>query len=106
MRATKKQTITMDQIMNGITQTDEWFDIQGSDLGIKRADEKYHRMLDKLKPLITPELEDELEMAVAGCLSALESPAILYGISVAETIRAASANPAAVSKRMLERIGG
>lgn len=105
MKATKKQIITMDQIMNAVVQTDEWFDIQENDPGIKRADEAYHQVLDKLRPLITHELEDELGTAVAGLLSAQETPAILYGLSVAETIRAASANPTAVSKRMLERTG-
>lgn len=105
MKATKKQIITMDQVMNAVVQTDEWFDIQDNDPGIKRAYEAYHQVLDKLRPLITHELEDALRTAVAGLLSTQETPAILYGLSVAETIRTVSANPSAVSKRMLERTG-
>lgn len=105
MEATKKQIITMDEIMTSIIQTTEWFDIQENDPGIKRADEEWHQVLEKLKPRMTLKEVDELGMAVAGLLSAQENPAILYGISVAEAIRAASVDPTAVSRRVLERTG-
>lgn len=35
--AMKKRMVTMDQILDGITQTDEWLDIQQNDPGIKLA---------------------------------------------------------------------
>lgn len=104
MKATKKQIATMDEIMSAIIQTEEWADIQESDPGIKLATQGYKQAIEKIKPFLSFEMLDELDTAVAGCLSALEFSAVLYGISVAETIRTASANPAAVSRHMLERI--
>lgn len=104
MKSTEKQIAIVDQIVSGVLQTDEWLNIQLNDPAIKRASEKFADVLDRLKPLVPEELADELDIAVGECLSALETPAIMYGVFVADAIRTVSANPSDVSRHMLERI--
>lgn len=61
--------------------------------------------MNQVRPIVGFELADELDIAAVKRIRAHESAAILYGISVAETIRAASANPTAVSGCVLESAG-
>lgn len=101
----KNQIETMDKIMGAVTQTDAWLGIQSSDPEIQLSEKKYNQVMKKIGAYVSPDLAEELSEAVSGCINALERPAILYGISLVDTVRAVASNPTALSKFMMKRTG-
>ena len=94
---------TMADIMGGIEQTDEWRDIQMNDPGVKAAHSRWDQALESAKAYLPQTLYNELSDANCGEVAAYCDVAILYGMRVAEIIRAVSTNPAEMTRYWLER---
>ena len=93
----------MADIICNIEQTEEWTELQMNDPGIKDADSRLGRALDRAKTYLPRELYNELSDANCGEVSAYSDVAILYGMRVAAVIQAVTANPAAMTRFWLER---
>ncbi|MCI9192010.1 MAG: hypothetical protein HFE92_01255 [Acutalibacter muris] len=94
----------MDDPMNGISQTKVWAKIQLTDPKIKEAQEAFEICLNKLKGTEQESLMEELYDAVLNLNCAFEYPTILYGIRVAYALQTVSADSAALSQHIMDRI--
>ena len=96
----------MDDLMNGIIQTDEWENIQNADPVIAAAFERFSKALDEVKSRITREQYVELSDAVCHYVASFDTAAILYGMHIATSIRDIAARPADLSGYILRRMNG
>lgn len=104
MMLNKMELNIMDELMQAITQTDAWSDLQRNDPLILRAENELNGVLERVRPLIPKELFIELSDCALGAIaSAYGEAGILYGIRVADTIRDAAADPIAVAEHVLQR---
>lgn len=101
-----KNVVLMDDIMQGICQTDEWQDILSCDPRIVAANAHWNNAMEKVKSLVPQELYDELCEANAGEVIAAGDTGILFGIRVADVIRDVASRPADLSRHILERMEG
>ena len=99
-----KNLALMDRIMGGITQSDEWNEIQISDPQISNADARWHGAMEQVRDLIPDGLYDELCDAHVTEISAIGDAGILYGIHVADVIRDVASRPVDLSKYVLKRM--
>lgn len=99
-----KNLTLMDDIMGGITQADEWNNIQTSDPMITAASDRWSVALEQAETLLPKELYKELCDAHTDGLSAIGDAGILFGIHVADVIRDVSSRPADLSRHIMERM--
>lgn len=96
----------MDSILDAITETDEWRDLQMRDPMAAAARNRLEAALEQVKPLIPVELYIELsDIYTAGIVAAGYS-GILFGIHVADAIRDVASRPADLSRHILKRMEG
>ena len=96
----------MDDIMNGITQTDVWERIQQEDPMILKAEARLEKALERVEGLIPRDLYAELSDAASGTLSAMGDAGILYGMHVVFAMQDVAARPADLSRHVLDRMEG
>lgn len=95
----------MDELMQDITQTEEWESIQENDPEIRHADRKLVDILLQIKSIVPRDLYYEIEDAAYSYGNAIGSAAMLYGIHVIEAIRDVSARPCDLSRHIMIRTG-
>ena len=100
----EKNLALMDDIMQMITQADEWEEIQRNDPRITDAVNCWKAVLERVENLLPRELYAELLDANAGEVAAIGDVGILFGIHVADAIRDVASRPADLSMRVLERM--
>lgn len=101
-----KNLALMDDIMGGITQSDEWNEILLHDPAIVAADNRWEAAIEQAKALIPDELYVELHDSHEAKASASGDVGILFGIHVADVIRDVVSRPADLSRYVLKRIDG
>lgn len=94
----------MDDIMNYVSQTNFWNNIQLTDPMIQNADEELTAQLAKLKGIVPGRQIEDLRDHAWYLVNAFTYPAILYGMRVAQAIQEVTADPAALSQRILDRV--
>lgn len=94
----------MDDIMNGITQTDVWERIKQEDPMILKAEAQLEKALERVEGLIPRDLYAELSDAASGALSAMGDAGILYGMHVVFAMQDVAARPADLSRHVLDRM--
>lgn len=94
----------MDDMLGFLTQTDEWARICNEDPQIQAEEANLKAVVERVKPLVSKELWDELYGAVASEESAYIGAAILFGMRVPDMIRNGAARQIEVSQHILERI--
>lgn len=95
----------MDELMNAVTQTDEWKRIQLQDARILEAERELYGVLEQVRQYIPAHLMAELEDAMCGAVpAAYGDVGILYGIQVADAIHAVAAKPTLLSRHIMERV--
>lgn len=100
----EKNLALMDDIMQMVTQADEWQDIQLNDPRITAAHERWKAVLERVKDLLPWELYADLSDANASEVVATGDIGILFGIHVADAIRDVASKPMALSRYILNRI--
>lgn len=95
----------MNEIMDAVIGTEKWEKIQNDPL-IQEARKALYRDLDWIRANISPKYAVKLEDRVATLLSHTSDAAILYGIHVAGVLQAVAADPAILSKHIMERLQG
>ncbi|WP_300685480.1 hypothetical protein [Acutalibacter sp. 1XD8-36] len=103
MKPMKENLKIMDDIMDRVTQTDFWNNIQLTNPMIKEADKQFSALLDKLKETAPEDLIEKARDAAWEMSSAFCYPAILYGMRVAQAIQEAALDPNALSQYILDR---
>lgn len=104
MNPMKDSLKIMDDIMNGVIQTEMWVTIQQTDPMIKEAESKLEASLNKLKGTPQEELIEELFDAALNLTSAFDYPAILYGMRIAQAIQEVTSDPTALSQHIMDRV--
>lgn len=94
----------MNELMGAISQTGEWEHIETTDPQVKEADKRYTAALEKVRDLIPADVYAELEDATLNYAFAIKDSAMLYGIRVADVIRAMTGNPIALSQYVVDRM--
>lgn len=92
----------VDDLMNGIWNSDEWNRLQTNDPRIQAAETAFHALLYSLTGTIEKETCWQMEETIGELEAAMADTAILYGIHVANSIQLAAANPASYSAHRLE----
>lgn len=92
----------MDDIMDRITQTEEWNRIQLEDPQIAEAE----REAEVLYRDLGGKEQDRVTELLAGLSTAYSYAAILYGMRVAVAIHEATADPCVMSRYVLKRLEG
>lgn len=95
----------MDDLMDGITQTDAWLTEQMQNPEIREAKRLLDEALEAIAGMVPDEAYHALEDATCRYASAYETAAILYGIHVAEAMRDVSSRPSDLSRQILARRG-
>lgn len=104
MNPMKDSVAIMDDIMDRVTQTEMWNDIQMADPMIKDAEAELTRQLDALDGIISDKRIEDIRAAAWGLANATDYPAILYGMRVAQAIQDVTANPVLLSQCILDRV--
>lgn len=91
-------------VLNVIAQTEEWDRIQMEDPQVLKARAAFDRVLDRVKPYVTPEMLSELDDAASNYVASHIDAAILYGMHASEAIRYAAGEPLALSRHILARM--
>lgn len=94
----------MIELIEGISQTREWMRIEATDPLIKKAGKRHTAALNKIRDLIPADVYAELEDATLDYAFAVKDTSILYGIRVANVIRAMAAEPAALSQYVVDQM--
>lgn len=97
----KADLALMNEIMDGIVQTDEWTKLQIIDPGVQAAANQWRQAMESAKAHLPRAVYIELSDAHACEVGAIGDAAILYGIHVANTIRDIAARPSDLSKYIL-----
>ncbi len=90
----------MDDIMDRVTQTEEWNRIQLEDPAIAKAEREAEELYNNLDR----KGQDRAQSLLASLACAYSCVAILYGMRVAEAIRETVADPCAFSQYILKRL--
>lgn len=104
MNPMKDSVAIMDDIMDHVTQTEIWNHILMTDPLIQDAEKELNSNLEALEGVVSDKQIEDLRAAAWGLASATDYPAILYGMRVAQAIQEVSANPAALSQCILDRV--
>ncbi len=104
MNPMKENLEIVDDIMDRVTQTDFWNNIQLTNPMIKDADNQLSTLLDKLKATSPEDLVEEVRDAACGLSNAFCYPAILYGMRVTQAIQEVTLDPNALSQHIMDRV--
>ena len=96
----------MNEIMDGVTGTEKWDRIQKEDPLILEAWEELRLNLEWIEAHTSREYAGKLEDMVYTLISHTSDAAILYGIHVAGVLQGVAADPAILSKHIMERLQG
>ena len=96
-------TDLMEMLMDAIFQAEEWRRISVNDPMILEANQAFASVLNRARKFLPGHLLTELEEANTWCSGASEYAAMLYGVYVADTLRAAALKPESISKLISER---
>ena len=99
-----KELEIMEDIMSAVTQTSAWQEAQEKDALVKRAWEKLDPLMEQARGYLPQGLWFRLENAVNGVSAAHGDAGILFGIHVADAIRAVTACPGALSHHIAARV--
>ena len=91
------------ELLDAVTQTEEWGRRQTTDPGISATRNRCRAALEKARAYLPAELYMELSDAQSAEVAAHCDVAIMYGFYVAEVIRSVVANPAKLSEYWLQR---
>lgn len=101
-----RNLVLVDSIMDAITKTDEWYDLQMHDPMAAAAHDRLEAALEQVKPLIPVELYIELSDVYTDGIVAAGYSGILFGIHAADAIRDVAARPADLSRHILKQMEG
>ena len=104
MKYDKKNLALMDDIMDAVTQLDEWMETQQKDPRITYADNRWCTAIEQAMALLPRELYDELCEAHSSEVAATGDAGILFGIHVADAIRDVASRPMDLSRHIQNRI--
>lgn len=104
MNPMKDSVAVMDDIMDQMTQTEMWSHILMTDPLIQDAEKELNSNLEALNGIVSDKQIEDLRAAAWGLSNATAYPALLYGMRVAQAIQEVSANPAALSQCILDRV--
>lgn len=93
----------VNEMMNAIVSMPRWREIQDTDPIIQEAEVRMGKALEVIESVIPDEQVEEIREAAYGLVTALEFPAILYGIHLANSFAAAVINPPDLSHYILKR---
>ena len=96
----------VDNIMEVITQTDEWQEIQLNDPRVVASTNALREKMAALRPLFSFREYSGLEAAVWRAASSIVEPAIMYGIHVAFALQDVTGRIPDFSRHILQLIGG
>lgn len=94
----------MDEFICSLVEGNEWIQIMLTDPWICTATAEKDELLEKARAVMSQQAWLDLEAAINNLSCAVTNAAILYGIHVADSIRAISACPELVSKRVVDRM--
>ena len=100
-----KNLLLMDDLISGITQTDEWAAIERNDPFIQSAANALSEALETLRESVPREVVDELQRRADDQAFAYINAAMLYGIHVAIALLDASTRPGDLSRHIMQRMG-
>ncbi len=100
---------TVDTVLNALMQDDSWEDMLAADPLCEAADEALSAKLnavDALLPDTAPQgaVYDDLYSAIYSLIGAHDTLAFLYGFRVATALQSISADPAPLTRRILNRV--
>lgn len=104
MQYDKKNLALMDDIMDAVTQLDEWMETQQNDPRITTANNRWCTVIEQVKALLPRGLYDELCEAHSSEVAATGDVGILFGIHVADAIRDVASRPTDLSRYILKRV--
>ena len=90
-------------IMEHITQTEVWEQIEKNNPMIDTSSRRLHALLDNLRGPISDEIVETISDDVFNYVTATAESAVLYGIQVANALNEIIANPAAYSQNVLQK---
>lgn len=91
-------------VMDGILQTEKWEKILTEDPQIAAAEDKLRAVMEAVSARVPKAVRGELESAIVWTQNAFVDAAVLYGISVAQTIQAFASAPAGYTAHLLNCI--
>lgn len=91
-------------IMDGILQTEKWEKILMEDPQIAAAESQLRAAMEAVSAQVPKAVRGELESAIVWTQNAFVDAAVLYGISVAQTIQTFASSPAGYTAYVLNCI--
>ena len=98
--------VLVDDIMNAITQTDEWQEIQLNDPRVVASTNALREKMAALRPLFSFKEYSGLERVVLEAATSIAEPAIMYGIHVAFALQDVTGRIPDFSRHIMQRTGG
>lgn len=96
----------MDCIMDAITDSEEWLEIQMHDPMAVDAANRFNAALEQAKDLLPREIYNKLSDVYMSGVVAAGNSGILFGLHVADVIRDVASRPADLSRHIQKRIQG
>ena len=100
----QKELEIMDEIMSAVTQTDAWQEVLQKDELVKKAWAELNPLMEQARNYLPKDLWVRLEDAACAISSAHGDAGILFGIHVADAIRAVTTCPGALSHHIVARL--
>ena len=91
-------------VMDGILQTEKWVKILTEDPQIVAAESQLRAVMETVSAQVPRKVKVELEDAITWAENAFIDAAVLYGISVAQTIQSFASAPAGYTAHILNCI--
>lgn len=104
MNPMKENLEIVDDIMDRVTQTDFWNNIQLTNPMIQEADEQLEAQLTQLDGIISNRQIDEIRSHAWYLVNAFTYPAILYGMRVTQAIQEVALDPNSLSQYIMDRV--
>lgn len=95
----------VDELMQGIGQTDVWQDEIMNNPLIQQSEKELSAVMEKIRQYAPKELVDQLSEMVSENIMAYEWPTILYGMRVMYALIDVSGRPSDLSRFLMQRIG-
>lgn len=104
MSPMKENLEIVDDIMDRVTQTDFWNNIQLTNPMIQEADEQLEAQLTQLDGIISNRQIDEIRSHAWYLVNAFTYPAILYGMRVTQAIQEVALDSNSLSQYIMDRV--
>lgn len=102
----EKNLDLMDCIMDAVTESNEWLELQMHDPMAIDAANRFDAILGQVKDLLPREIYGKLSDAYMSGVVAAGNSGILFGLHVADAIRDVASRLADLSKYILKRMEG